>query len=96
MQQTPTKEVYKMLILSRRVGEVFMIGDEVQVVVLSVTGGTVRIGINAPAAIAVHREEIYREIQEQKARQRAVSWPPMPEEKIGETTVFTKQRRRRE
>ena len=55
-----------MLILTRRVGEVLMIGDEVTVAVLGVKGNQVRVGINAPKQTAVHREEIYKRIQEGK------------------------------
>jgi carbon storage regulator len=52
-----------MLILTRRVGETIMVGDEVQITVLGVKGNQIRIGINAPQEIAVHREEIYNRIQ---------------------------------
>ena len=52
-----------MLILTRRVGETLMIGDEVSVTVLGVKGNQVRIGVNAPKDVAVHREEIFERIK---------------------------------
>ena len=52
-----------MLILTRRVGETLMIGDDVTVTVLGVKGNQVRIGVNAPRDVAVHREEIYQRIR---------------------------------
>jgi carbon storage regulator len=52
-----------MLILTRRVGETVVIGDDVTVTVLGVKGTQVRVGINAPKKVTVHREEIYRRIQ---------------------------------
>lgn len=55
-----------MLILTRRVGETLVIGDEVTVTVLGVRGNQVRLGVNAPKTVAVHREEIYQRIQMEK------------------------------
>ncbi|HHX6968841.1 TPA: carbon storage regulator CsrA [Pseudomonas aeruginosa] len=55
-----------MLILTRRVGETLMVGDDVTVTVLGVKGNQVRIGVNAPKGVAVHREEIYQRIQKEK------------------------------
>lgn len=59
-----------MLILTRRVGETLMIGDDVTVTVLGVKGNQVRVGVSAPKEVSVHREEIYERIrQEQKTHQ---------------------------
>tara|TARA_B100000482_G_C12418915_1_gene224289 strand:- start:309 stop:509 length:201 start_codon:yes stop_codon:yes gene_type:complete len=56
-----------MLILTRRIGETLMVGDDVTITVLGVKGNQVRIGVNAPKDVAVHREEIYERIQSEKA-----------------------------
>jgi carbon storage regulator len=55
-----------MLILTRRIGETLVVGDEVTVTVLGVKGNQVRLGVNAPKDVAVHREEIYERIQKEK------------------------------
>lgn len=56
-----------MLILMRQIGETLMIGDEVTVTVLTVKGNQVRLGVNAPKHIAVHREEVYEKIRKEKS-----------------------------
>ncbi|WP_392560645.1 carbon storage regulator CsrA [Orbus mooreae] len=58
-----------MLILTRRVGETLIIGDNVAITVLGVKGNQVRIGINAPKDIPIHREEIYNRIHQQSDEQ---------------------------
>ena len=62
-----------MLILTRREGESLMIGDNVEVTVLGIRGHQVRIGINAPKDVSVHREEIYDRIQGEKSEETVTS-----------------------
>ncbi|MEL0102622.1 MAG: carbon storage regulator CsrA [Gammaproteobacteria bacterium] len=57
-----------MLILTRRVGESLRIGDEVSVTVLGIKGSQVRIGVNAPKSVSVHREEVYARINEESSK----------------------------
>jgi len=65
-----------MLILTRRVGETLMIGNEVTVTVLGVKGNQVRIGVNAPKDVAVHREEIFERIKREEDGEPRVGEPP--------------------
>lgn len=65
-----------MLILTRRVGETLMIGDQVTVTVLGVKGNQVRIGINAPKDVAVHREEIFQRIKHEHSAAADSGEPP--------------------
>lgn len=58
-----------MLILTRRVGEALMVGDEVTVSVLGIKGNQIRIGINAPKDVGVHREEIYERIKAEQEQE---------------------------
>lgn len=67
-----------MLILTRRVGETLMIGDDVSVTVLGVKGNQVRIGIDAPKDVAVHREEIYDRIRDEEAMSNGNELEPDP------------------
>ena len=55
-----------MLILTRRIGEKLMIGDDISVTILGVKGNQVRLGVHAPEDVAIHREEIYDKIQEEE------------------------------
>jgi len=61
-----------MLVLTRRIGETLTIGDDVRVTVIEIKGNQVRIGINAPKEVPVHREEIYERIKNERLAQRLV------------------------
>ncbi len=67
-----------MLILTRKVGETLMIGDNVTVTVLGVKGNQVRIGVNAPKTVAVHREEIFERIKREQDAGALASNPKVP------------------
>jgi carbon storage regulator len=69
-----------MLILTRRVGETVVIGDEVQVTVLGVKGNQVRLGVTAPRDVSVHRQEIYERIRKEQAGEAGSGSGPAPEE----------------
>ena len=58
-----------MLVLSRRLGETLIIGDDIKITVLGISGNQVRLGIAAPKEVTVHREEVYRRIQEEQGGQ---------------------------
>jgi carbon storage regulator len=89
-----------MLILTRRVGETIVIGDDVIITVLGIKGNQVRIGINAPKDVSVHREEIYQRIQQEKntAPAAAAPAPVMKKEEAVATApvVTTTIRKKRE
>lgn len=77
-----------MLILTRRVGETLMIGDDVTVTVLGVKGNQVRIGVNAPKEVAVHREEIYLRIKEEQEGSDSTSSDRMNSNSNDSTSAF--------
>ena len=70
-----------MLILTRRVGETVMIGEDVTVTVLGVKGNQVRIGVNAPREVAVHREEIFERIKREESGESADDGEPGPDQR---------------
>lgn len=59
-----------MLILTRKVNETLMVGDDVSVTVLGIKGGQIRVGINAPRDVAVHRQEVYEKIMQERKEAR--------------------------
>ena len=62
-----------MLVLSRRMGETLVIADNIKLTVLGISGGQVRLGIEAPRDISVHREEIYQKIQREQCQEQPVA-----------------------
>ena len=80
-----------MLILTRRVGETIVIGDDVIITVLGIKGNQVRIGINAPKDVSVHREEIYQRIQQEKNTTQAAAPTTKPDETAPVTTIRKKR-----
>ena len=84
-----------MLILTRRVGEKIMLGDDVIITVMGVTGNQVRLGADAPKSIAVHREEIYQRIQNEKLDRPVIKEPKRDQPKGNEAkTIEVKVKRR--
>ena len=80
-----------MLILTRRVGETVMIGDEVTVTVLGVKGNQVRIGVNAPKTVAVHREEIFERIKREQDGDTTTTPPASPTKTTASATKHETQ-----
>jgi len=65
-----------LLVLSRKLEESIMIGDEIEIKVIAVQGETVKLGISAPRTIPVHRKEVYEEIEQENIRAAAMGAPP--------------------
>jgi carbon storage regulator len=72
-----------MLILTRRVGETFIIGDDIKITVCSVRNGQLRIGIEAPKHVSIHRKEVYERIQREDSSEGDSEELPMLNEKVG-------------
>jgi len=68
-QFDPSAKEWILLILTRRVNESLIVGDEVTVTVVAVKGNQVRLGVNAPRDIEVHREEVYERLKKEDAQQ---------------------------
>lgn len=62
-----------MLVLSRRLGETLMIGDDIKITVLGISGNQVRLGIAAPKSVDVHREEVYQRIKQERENDSAIA-----------------------
>ncbi len=81
-----------MLILTRKLGENIRIGDKIKIIVLDVKGGQVKLGIDAPPNVAVHREEIYERIRDENRRASGISAKSLKEV----AQIFSKAKRRGE
>ncbi len=81
-----------MLILTRKLGENIRIGDDIKITILEIKGGQVKLGIDAPPQVAVHREEIYERIREENRRASGVS-PSVLREVAGAFRAGKKARR---
>ena len=82
-----------MLILTRRVGETLMIGESVSVTVLGVKGNQVRIGINAPRNVSIHRKEVFEEIQQENRQASTVNLSQEELKKAVETLHLKKEKK---
>ena len=79
-----------MLILSRRVGESIMIGDDVRVTILGIKGGQIRVGVDAPKSISVHRQEVYERLRRENTVSIAVlKAVESAGENVGENAVLS-------